>query len=1252
MTSFMGPMAPPPAAPAQPQALDIRTDPNRRQQFKQFMKQRTSMAPMVSAPIAQPSMPMMPPPMPMGQDIDIFNPVNLHEGGLVSSLNSLQQQAAQFSKQLQSTVTGDSQGGGMGGGFGGSFNSGGDMGGSFSSPGFTTNTTSGGLVPGGLATVSPPPDANVSDFFQNFNNTNSGGSYMKMSDHPAFTSEPLRPRPTIGENSYLNFNPNQTPNDPNRYKNPTIDQGFYESDLFKNLDMSGPKTMDMRPASEATGGFSGSSTDINRLQDAYQQYLQGGQQGGMQQAVVNPQVDPNPFISDQQPMSSSVTNSPTTVYRDYGLQNIDNPNFRPVRPAVSPYADQLRNNTRSELSSDSPFFNVPEAGTGQRLPSDSSALGGGVSNLIANNPYLSGIGGIGNFAGNLLMRNKGGAVPPRNTDIRGQDHMLSYITPDEADILKALGGSGEAGPMGIPAYPPGGGGPAGSGGASGSGDHSGGEGSASGADTSDASDDDMGDVGVMDGPGYSGPDDIDSVEVAQDQQNMGFDVFDSIADFNQQQEQQQQQQQRAELEKAVRAGMLVSAKTGKPVNTLDPVTGKVSGQVMSGTKAEQAAAKSAYAQLEALDNLNAVEAVSGVPTDPLSSSNKGLLGLNPQDLLAIENFSYAPPAQTNVSLSRNALDPTSYSVAAPSSRSALGMSPVESMARFGNPNMAGMTQSQIDNFTEQGLVTDVAPVASAPSSNVVSDFSPTPADQLADVYGIDLDALNAAVDDPNAPMGARGPTATDASAGIGYDPVTDMPYGLEFATNPAVPGAQFTTNLAGLTEQQQKDQPLSMDIAQFIGSKPYGYEIDPKTGRVIGQIGTPPMGTLGSLTTLAQNLFMGPPQTTQDLIERGVYTGMTGQDNDGIGAGGGEGPDQRVKAPTDPCPDGFVMKDGACTPIETSTGSGLPNQIGGIGGGDVTTPVMPPPVIVPSPRSNFPGYSLQGPVGYGSPIAGQAAPSVATNAAMYQQMMSQGMRPPLRLEDGGAVPPRNVEISGQDHMLSYITPDEADILKALGGSGKPGPMGIPAFDDGGDGYVAPVTSYLVPLSTNVAEPEYRRVYIGSSQDTIANRAAGSASLSNQLQGTSVGVLPVDIPYAAAAALNPDFAAAQAALAARQAATQPDPVVPDPVVDPAPTDPNAYNPIMDVVVPSTRLQDFPASAPPDVSIQPMPMQLQGPVGYGSPEVGQMSPSVVSNAAMYQDMLSQPFPLNFQQGGSVSSNLDMAADNFLKALMPAA
>lgn len=52
-------------------------------------------------------------------------------------------------------------------------------------------------------------------------------------------------------------------------------------------------------------------------------------------------------------------------------------------------------------------------------------------------------------------------------------------------------------------------------------------------------------------------------------------------------------------------------------------------------------------------------------------------------------------------------------------------------------------------------------------------------------------------------------------------------------------------------------------------------------------------------------------------------------------------------------------------------------------------------------------------------------------------------------------PPRRVEIRGQDHLLAYITPEEAALLKANGGSGEPGPMGIPQFgygDDDGGGY--------------------------------------------------------------------------------------------------------------------------------------------------------------------------------------------------------
>ena len=41
--------------------------------------------------------------------------------------------------------------------------------------------------------------------------------------------------------------------------------------------------------------------------------------------------------------------------------------------------------------------------------------------------------------------------PPRRTTIRGQKHLLAYITPEEADVLKAMGGSGEK-VHGIPAF--------------------------------------------------------------------------------------------------------------------------------------------------------------------------------------------------------------------------------------------------------------------------------------------------------------------------------------------------------------------------------------------------------------------------------------------------------------------------------------------------------------------------------------------------------------------------------------------------------------------------------------------------------------------------------------------------------------------------------------------------------------------------------------------------------------------------------
>jgi len=41
--------------------------------------------------------------------------------------------------------------------------------------------------------------------------------------------------------------------------------------------------------------------------------------------------------------------------------------------------------------------------------------------------------------------------------------------------------------------------------------------------------------------------------------------------------------------------------------------------------------------------------------------------------------------------------------------------------------------------------------------------------------------------------------------------------------------------------------------------------------------------------------------------------------------------------------------------------------------------------------------------------------------------------------------PRQTEIAGQPHMLAYINPEEETLLRDLGGSGNPGPGGIPAY---------------------------------------------------------------------------------------------------------------------------------------------------------------------------------------------------------------
>ena len=149
-----------------------------------------------------------------------------------------------------------------------------------------------------------------------------------------------------------------------------------------------------------------------------------------------------------------------------------------------------------------------------------------------------------------------------------------------------------------------------------------------------------------------------------------------------------------------------------------------------------------------------------------------------------------------------------------------------------------------------------------------------------------------------------------------------------------------------------------------------------------------------------------------------------------------------------------------------------------------------------------------------------------------QQQMNMYNDAAVKMAQGGAVPPRRTEIKGQDHMLAYITPQEGELLKAHGGSGKPGPMGIPSFE--GDAAMH-ADFYQVPVGQG-ADATSRRIYIGSSQDTVANRQS-AGNLPPRMTGGRPVPMARDVSDEVAALRNPNFAATQEYYAAQQAAAQ-------------------------------------------------------------------------------------------------------------------
>ena len=311
--------------------------------------------------------------------------------------------------------------------------------------------------------------------------------------------------------------------------------------------------------------------------------------------------------------------------------------------------------------------------------------------------------------------------------------------------------------------------------------------------------------------------------------------------------------------------------------------------------------------------------------------------------------------------------------------------------------------------------TTMSPSQFAATRGSAPATSTTALGQLSSEEMSALDALAArGFEDETAEMGLRASDLTpdqiadQIAANTGY---TDagLPRGLDFVTTPG--GVRATTNLAGPTAAQRAEAPGYLStidpvtgevkegfipgaVNMVFGNpiqQAYGFEIpDPTTGEITGVVGPPSMNLPSPLAAGLNFLtdLVSPDPTTLSSSEElltstpSVYTGFgpgseAGFDPD---AGGGVPP----KAPNDPCPPGFQLINGTCTPVE----GGQDGQGQGAAGSNFQiNPTTGLPTL-------FTPFTQATPVGQVNPFAlqpytpGQAATIGASRVAQGIQALS------------------------------------------------------------------------------------------------------------------------------------------------------------------------------------------------------------------------------------------------------------------------
>jgi hypothetical protein len=575
--------------------------------------------------------------------------------------------------------------------------------------------------------------------------------------------------------------------------------------------------------------------------------------------------------------------------------------------------------------------------------------------------------------------------------------MLSYITPDEADILQALGGSGEAGPMGIPAYIP-------DDGNRGSGNDtsnapSGPSGGPSGGDFGGSDADEEGDASQV-GDMFDSYDDSGSDADEQGDAIVEQAVFDQIISDNDSGDAINQAIQNAMSSSSDRVG----------AGFVDPAN---VGNVGTGPTPEVNLTRDTRdPESYAVVNPTGIAAVDNRSTrGPDSGRGVGLLGLD--DLLADDVFT-SPPTSGNPPV--NTMTPTD-------GLNTDDMSRVNISTPSSNPNnlvdigAAGLGVNPNPN------IPDMATGTPDPNVNMLDDFDDNTTTPAQDVLGIEDEYFD---EDIAAGFGlggggldtfaSRQQRAADYAKDMGYD-----------LTDRSVNKRGAERGFGGITDQQRAD--LEKRAAESIFgdtfmNTPRNINNILEDNRATG-IYTNPDGTVRGVTGLPD------PEAFGGLMQQGVnflggfmpnfigetYTGVGADPFDrgeDPGGSGGDGPDQRVKAPADPCPPGYSLVNGTCTPVSDS-GSG-----DAVAPADPANPYIPSPVIVPSPRQPMP-FLGQMPSGYGTPVTGGVNPQVMSEMQKYAQLLSRPQpQYPVGLANGGPVS-SNLDMAA-DNFLKALMP--------------------------------------------------------------------------------------------------------------------------------------------------------------------------------------------------------------------------------------